>query len=53
MFGLPHVPSLRATQSIGAVRLPTNRGRLSAGVALVVSIVSTALVTIGVAQLAR
>ena len=52
MFGV-YVPSLRATQSIGAVRLPSNTGRLSAGVALTVSIVGTALLTILVALLAR
>ena len=48
-----HVPSLRPTESIGAVRLPTETGRLSAGVALVVSILGTAVLTIGVAVLAR
>ena len=52
MFGID-VPSLRATQSIGAVRLPSHTGRLSAGVALTLSIVGTALLTIVVAQLAR
>ena len=52
MFGID-VPSLRATQSIGAVRLPASTGRLSAGVALTLSIVGTALLTILVAQLAR
>jgi hypothetical protein len=52
MFGI-HVPSLRETQSIGAVRLPINTGRLSAGVALAVSILGTALLTVVVALLAR
>ena len=52
MFGID-VPSLRATQSIGAVRLPIKTGRVSAGVALAVSILGTALLTIVVAQLAR
>jgi hypothetical protein len=47
-----HVPSLRPTQSIGAVRLPTETGKLSAGFALVVAILTTALITIGVAHLA-
>jgi hypothetical protein len=46
------VPSLRPTESIGAVRLPRNTGRLSAGVALVVSILATTLVTVAIAHLA-
>lgn len=46
-----HVPSLRPTESIGVVRLPTDAGRLSAGVALVVSILATAVLTLGIAHL--
>jgi hypothetical protein len=52
MFGF-HIPHLRATQSIDAVEIPTTTGRLSAGVALVVAIVGTTLLTIVAAQLAR
>ena len=53
MSFIPHVPSLRPTHTIGAVRLPLHQGRISAGVALVLAIVGTTVLTLGVAALAR
>jgi hypothetical protein len=47
------VPTLRPTQSIGAVRLPLHEGRLSAGVALLVALVGTTVLTLSIALVAR
>ena len=52
MSRIPAVPSLRPTESIGAVRLSSGEGRVSAGVALTVSILGTTVLSLVVALIA-